>query len=68
VQVLQSSEEIVEEYLTDMRRKINPSKAYERLNRFILSKIDVNTATQEDIGKFLDSLRKQSQLILCISG
>lgn len=53
-----NSAEVIEEYLTVMRREINPSKEYERLNRFIISKIDVMTATQEDIIKFLDSLRK----------
>jgi integrase/recombinase XerD len=41
-----------------MRREINPSKEYERLTRSVLSKIDVSTATQTDIIKFLDSLRK----------
>ncbi len=41
-----------------MRREINSTKEYERLTRIVLSKIDVNTATQADIMKFLDSLRK----------
>jgi hypothetical protein len=41
-----------------MRRKINSSKEYERLTRSVLRKIDAMTATQTDIIKFLDSLRK----------
>jgi hypothetical protein len=48
----------MEEYLAVMRREINPSTEYERVNRSILSKIDVITATSDDIAKFLDSLRK----------
>lgn len=58
MQVLRDSSEVIEEYLTVMRREINPSKEYERLTRSVLSKIDVSTATQTDIIKFLDSLRK----------
>ena len=59
MQVLRnSSPEVIEEYLTVMRREVNPSKEYQRLTRFVLSKIDVMTATQTDIMKFLDSLRK----------
>ena len=58
MQVLRDSSEVIEEYLTVMRREINSSKEYERLTRSVLSKIDVMTATQTDIIKFLDSLRK----------
>ena len=58
MQVLRDSSEVIEEYLMVMRREINSSKEYERLTRSVLSKIDVMTATQTDIIKFLDSLRK----------
>jgi hypothetical protein len=58
MQVLRDSSEVIEEYLMVMRREINCSKEYERLTRSVLSKIDVMTATQTDIIKFLDSLRK----------
>ena len=58
MQVLRDSSEVIEEYLTVMRRKINSSKEYERLTRSVLRKIDAMTATQTDIIKFLDSLRK----------
>ena len=58
LQVLRDSSEVIEEYLTVMRRKINSSKEYERLTRSVLRKIDAMTATQTDIIKFLDSLRK----------
>src|SRR6476620_1405277 len=58
MQVLRNSSEVIDEYLTVMRREINSTMEYERLTRFVLSKIDVNTATQTDIMKFLDSLRK----------
>ena len=57
LQVLRDSSEVIEEYLTVMRRKINSSKEYERLTRSVLRKIDAMTATQTDIIKFLDSLR-----------
>ena len=58
MQVLRNSSEVIEEYLTVMKREINSTKEYKRLTRFVLSKIDVNTATQADIVKFLDSVRK----------
>ena len=58
MQVLRDSSEVIEEYLLVMRREINSSKEYERLTRSVLSKIDVSTATQTDIMRFLDSLRK----------
>ena len=54
-EVLRKSSEVIEEYLMVMRREINPSKEYERLTRFVLNKIDVMTATQTDIIKFLES-------------
>ena len=57
MQVLHNSQ-VIDEYLMVMRREINSSKEYERLTRYVLSKIDVNTATQADIMKLLDSLRK----------
>jgi len=57
-EVLRNSSEVIEEYLTVMRREVNSSKEYERLTRFVLGKIDVMTATQIDIIKFLDSHRK----------
>ena len=41
-----------------MQREVNPSKEYLRVNRLVLSKIDVVTTNQEDIAKYLDSLRK----------
>ena len=53
-----SQVKVIDEYLTVMRREINSSKEYERLTRSVLNKIDVMTATQTDIIKFLDSLRK----------
>ena len=49
MQSIAYSSEVIEEYLTVMRREINPSKEYERLTRSVLSKIDVSTATQTDI-------------------
>ena len=58
MQVLRNSSQVIDEYLTVMRREINSSKEYERLTRSVLNKIDVMTATQTDIIKFLDSLRK----------
>ena len=58
MQVLRNSVDVMEEYLAVMRREINPSTEYERVNRSILSKIDVITATSDDTAKFLDSLRK----------
>jgi integrase/recombinase XerD len=48
----------IDQYISEMKRQINPSKAYERLTRFVLSKIDAMTATQEDIIKYLDTIRK----------
>ena len=37
MQVLRnSSPEVIEEYLTVMRREVNPSKEYQRLTRFVL--------------------------------
>lgn len=53
-----TSEEVIEEYLTAMRREVNPSAEYQRVTKFVLSKLDVMIATQESIAKFLDSLRK----------
>jgi integrase/recombinase XerD len=48
----------IDQYISEMKREINPSEAYERLTRFVLSKIDVMTTTQEDIVKYLDTIRK----------
>jgi integrase len=41
-----------------MNREINPSKDYLRITKLVLSKIDVMTATEEDIGAYLDTLKK----------
>jgi integrase/recombinase XerD len=49
---------VVQQYLTHMKREASPSLSYIRLTKFVLSKIDVMTATQEDIATFLDHLRK----------
>jgi hypothetical protein len=54
MQVLQRSSEIIEEYLTVMQREVNPSEAYQKLTRVVLNKLDVMTATQENIIKCLD--------------
>lgn len=40
---------IIDEYTISMRREINPSEKYEALTRFVLGKLDVNTATRSDI-------------------
>jgi integrase/recombinase XerD len=48
----------VDQYISEMKREINISKAYERLTRFVLSKIDIMTVTQEEIIEFLDAVRK----------
>ena len=63
-EVLRKSSEVIEEYLMVMRREINPSKEYERLTRFVLNKIDVMTATQTDIIKFLESEVKVFNILM----
>ena len=57
-----NSSEVIEEYLAVMRREINPSGNYQRLTRNVLKKIDVMTATKNDILKVLDSLRKPESI------
>jgi len=53
------SQEIIEDYILSMKKGINPSSEYVRLNRSVLSRLgNLNTVTKEDIGKFLDKLRK----------
>jgi hypothetical protein len=49
---------LIDEYILSMRREINLSEKYEKLTRFVLGKIDVNTATRSDIIKLLESKRK----------
>ena len=44
MQVLRDSLQVIDEYLTVMRREINSTKEYERLTRIVLSKIDVNNS------------------------
>jgi hypothetical protein len=44
-----TSESVIAEYLQLMNREINPSKDYLRITKLVLSKIDVMTATEEDI-------------------
>jgi integrase len=41
-----------------MRREVNPSAEYLRVTKSVLSKINVMTATQEDVAIFLDAVRK----------
>lgn len=54
---VKTSEEII--YILTMKREINPSEEYVRLNKSVLSRLgDLNTVTKEDIAKFLDKLRK----------
>src|SRR5438093_10986386 len=58
-QLLKDSKAVIEDYILSMRREINTSNEYIRLNKSVLSRLgDLNTVTKEDIGKFLDKLRK----------
>jgi integrase/recombinase XerD len=49
---------LLDEYIQAMRREINPSIEYEKITRRVLGKLDLMTATESDIGDFLDRLRK----------
>lgn len=65
MQVIENENElqkVTEQYIQSMKRENNISAKYERLNRFVLSKINVMTATQEDISNFLGSLRKPDNI------
>lgn len=55
---MQVTVSVIDQYLTHMKREASPSLSYPRLTKFVLSKIDVMTGTQEDIATFLDHLRK----------
>lgn len=58
VQKLKDSQTAIDEYILSMRKETNPTKKYEILVRNTLRRIDVMTATQEDIVNFLNSLKK----------
>jgi integrase len=51
-------EDIVSQYISAMKREINPSDEYVKTTKYILNKINLMTATPEDIINFLNRLRK----------
>jgi integrase len=57
-QVLRTHTDVINEYIQVMQREINPSTEYIRVTKYTLNKLDVMTATREDILAVLDRLRK----------
>ena len=47
-------QDIISQYLTAMRREINPSEEYVKTTTYVLNKIDVMTATR--INEFAERL------------
>lgn len=54
---------IISDYLIQMKREINPSTKYERLNIDVLTRLgDLTTVTRDDILVFLNSLKKPESI------
>lgn len=57
-EILKDSKRILDDYISCMKKEINPSESYIKITRGVLSRFDVNITTQEDILIFLNRLKK----------
>lgn len=60
-QRLEDSKSLLEEYITSIKNEKNPSDAYLKTTWKVLSRINLSSATNETIIKFLNELKKPEQ-------